>query len=133
MNVLILSNQNNFKKYIADIFSVHEPAWILSYSEIGAHYSELINACYYPDTVIVDMESSDINIFELVENIQSSFNTNIVVLNSSNDISLLVQAFNAGVDDYITIPFNPVVFIAKIKAIIRRKKWEIQSVKILNA
>jgi PleD family two-component response regulator len=42
-------------------------------------------------------------------------------------VNTLVKAFEAGVSDYIVAPFSKEVFIARIKAQIRRKEWDIHA------
>jgi DNA-binding response OmpR family regulator len=64
--------------------------------------------------------------FELIENIRDYSDVPIIFLSDDNDIQTLVRAFDAGANDYIVVPFNKVIFIARIKARIRRRDWDIQ-------
>jgi DNA-binding response OmpR family regulator len=39
----------------------------------------------------------------------------------------LVKAFDAGTNEYIVKPFNKAIFMARLKALLRRRAWDIQA------
>jgi len=49
--------------------------------------------------------------------------TPVIVISGSQDMDSIIQCIEAGADDYLFKPFNPVLLQARIKAGIERKRW----------
>lgn len=49
--------------------------------------------------------------------------TPVIVISGSQDMDSIVECIEAGADDYLFKPFNPVLLQARIKAGIERKRW----------
>jgi adenylate cyclase len=49
--------------------------------------------------------------------------TPVIVISGSQDMDGIIQCIEAGADDYLFKPFNPVLLQARIKAGIERKRW----------
>lgn len=49
--------------------------------------------------------------------------TPVIVISGSQDMDGIVECIEAGADDYLIKPFNPVLLQARIKAGIERKRW----------
>ena len=69
------------------------------------------------------MELSDISGLELIELIRDDSDTPIIFLSDDKEIKTLVKAFDRGATDYIVKPFSNNVFMARLKALIRREVW----------
>jgi two-component system response regulator MtrA len=63
---------------------------------------------------------------DLVKQIRDDSDVPVIVLSRNKDIHTLVKAFDLGANDYIVKPLNKQIFIARLKAIIRRSLWNIQ-------
>jgi len=75
-----------------------------------------------PDLIVVDQQMPDMDGFELVRSLRSTeagASMFILLLTGSESEDQLVEAFDAGVDDFITKPFSPKVLSARIKGGIR--------------
>lgn len=71
--------------------------------------------------------------FEICKKIREDYTTPIIFLSAKSTSLDKVTGFNAGGDDYITKPFDPMELIARIKANLRRyKKYDKQSPDIIN-
>jgi DNA-binding response OmpR family regulator len=63
---------------------------------------------------------------DLVEKIRDDSGVPIVILSHDKEIATLVKAFEAGANDYVLKPFNKQIFIARLKALVRRRMWNTQ-------
>ena len=75
-----------------------------------------------PDLLIVDQEMPELNGLEVVEALRRSSvgaSMYILLLTGSETEELLIDAFDAGVDDFITKPYMPRLLSARIKAGVR--------------
>ena len=73
-----------------------------------------------PDIVILDLELPDTDGFKVLEQIRSFSDVPIIVLTAREAEMDKVKALEMGADDYITIPFQPIDLIARVKAVLRR-------------
>jgi DNA-binding response OmpR family regulator len=83
-----------------------------------------------PDVVILGMHLYDISSLDLLKKIRDDSDVPVIVLSDDKNMDTLVKAFNAGANDYIMKPFNKAIFIARLKALIRRRTWDIQVKKV---
>ena len=75
-----------------------------------------------PDVLVVDHEMPDMDGLEVVRSLRKTevgSTMYILLLTGNQSEDLLVQAFDAGVDDFVTKPFIPRVMNARIKGGIR--------------
>ncbi|MFZ7132825.1 MAG: hypothetical protein ACOWWR_10745 [Eubacteriales bacterium] len=66
------------------------------------------------------------NVLYLVAQIRDYSDIPIVVLSYDNNINTLVSYFDAGINNFISYPYNKEIFVALLKAVIRRRKWDTQ-------
>jgi DNA-binding response OmpR family regulator len=84
---------------------------------------EKINIYHY-DMVIVDIGLPDGNGLELIEKMKSNdTDSGILIVTAKNAIEDKVYGLNLGADDYITKPFHQAELNARIRSILRRKKF----------
>ena len=83
-----------------------------------------------PDLIIMDLMMPEMNGVEACEQIRKSTKLNNVIITflsaRSEDFSQ-IAGFDAGADDYITKPIRPKVLLSKIKALLRRNKFDIDA------
>src|SRR3989442_7014793 len=81
-----------------------------------------ITATARPDLVILDLGLPDLEGGEVCREIRSWSPVPIVVLSARHSDAEKVQLLNAGADDYITKPFSPPEFVARVRAVLRRAR-----------
>jgi two-component system, OmpR family, response regulator MtrA len=72
------------------------------------------------DVVLIDIMLPGIDGFELCRTIRRSSDVPIVMVTARNDTHDIVAGLEAGADDYLTKPFAPKEFSARIRALLRR-------------
>lgn len=79
-----------------------------------------LSASVKPELILLDLGLPDIDGKEVIAGIRQWAQTPIIVCSVRNSDSEIVQALNAGADDYITKPFNSEVLLARIHANLRK-------------
>ena len=74
-----------------------------------------------PDMAIVDQGLPDGNGVELLKEIRTWSDMPVIILSGSNREPEKLAAFNAGADDYISIPFGVDELVARVRAQLRRR------------
>jgi len=127
MKILIAESDCRIVDILETVIKTSQPDWNLSFTTSGKECIDVVKNGSCPDMVITGMELSDMSGFELIENIRDYSDVPVVFLSGSNDIQTLVMAFDKGANDFVAVPFNKAIFIAKIKALFRRRDWDIQA------
>lgn len=78
------------------------------------------------DVVLLDLNMPGMNGREVLRRIKEHplwRATPVIVISGSQDMDGIIGCIEAGADDYLFKPFNPVLLEARIKAGIERKRW----------
>ncbi|GAB4418851.1 MAG: response regulator [Anaerolineae bacterium] len=76
-----------------------------------------------PDLLILDLNMPDMTGYEVCQKLRSNpryTHLPILMLTGANTLEEKVKGFEAGVDDYLVKPFQPVEFQVRVKSLIRR-------------
>jgi DNA-binding response OmpR family regulator len=79
------------------------------------------------DIVILDTCSIYSHALNLIREIYDESDAPVIVLSNDRSIDALVNTLDAGASDYIVKPFNNRIFAARLKAIVRRREWDIET------
>ena len=77
-----------------------------------------------PDLIVIDIEPIELLALRVVNELREQAVIPILLLGSSKTINFMLEAYEAGVDEYILKPVEPALLHAKIKAWLRRT-WSI--------
>ena len=124
---------NNKKKIlIADDETVNLDFFELMLSKLGFVVEKSNNGLdvlekvkkFHPDLIILDNIMSGMSGREITKNLRNDpnfKNISIIMLSALDDVKDKVAGFEAGVDDYITKPFNFTEVLARINAVLRNR------------
>ena len=73
-----------------------------------------------PDVVLLDLGLPDMDGVDVIRKIRTWSNLPIIVISARSEDTDKIDALDAGADDYLTKPFNPLEVVARVKAILRR-------------
>jgi len=74
-----------------------------------------------PDIIILDLGLPDIDGYQVLREIRSFSDVPIVILTVAGDEIDRIKGLEMGADDFIVKPFSPGEFLARLRAILRRK------------
>jgi adenylate cyclase len=78
------------------------------------------------DVVLLDLFMPDMDGHEVLQKIKANPDwraTPVIMISGQQDMQGIIDCIEAGADDYLLKPFNPVLLQARIKAGIERKRW----------
>ena len=115
--VLIVSNQQTTG-----------PLWVFSlqqqslYVVLESDPSKTLQRCEMetPDLIILDINLPEAQLIDLLKSLRAEMVTPILLLTPPRPEDYIVEAYNAGVDDYMIKPVSPSLFNAKVRVWIRR-------------
>jgi PleD family two-component response regulator len=125
--VLVVDTETNTIEDILICLNGFLQNWRLSVVYSGKGCMDIIKADGDPDLIILGLNLSDTNGFELLKQIRNDSDVPIVIISSDADIHKLEQAFDNGANDYVLTLFNTRIFAARLKALIRRREWDMQA------
>jgi len=113
LNIQVLANNLLLENYA------------LAKASSGREALSLLETGYKPDLILLDLMMPRMTGYEVCEKIREKFTAievPIVMLTAKNQVSDLVQGFNAGANDFLTKPFVKNELLARIKTHIRLAK-----------
>lgn len=117
--LLIVDDEWNMRNLIK-IYLRNEPVQITE-AQNGREALEFIEREPF-DLVILDIMMPDIDGWEVCRAIRRKSNIPILMLTARTDVKDVVRGLNEGADDYVTKPFVPEEFVARVHALLRRTK-----------
>ena len=73
-----------------------------------------------PDLIILDLGLPDGDGMEVIKSVREVSDIPIIVVSARQEEGEKIQALDAGADDYVTKPFNPLELVARVKSQLRR-------------
>jgi DNA-binding response OmpR family regulator len=134
MKIIVADTENETIENISYLLSLYRLNWQMSITNSGKQCLEILKKSY-SDAILLGMQLCDMPGLDLIKKIRDDSDVPIMVLSRERNINTLVAIFDAGANDYVIKPFNNHIFIARLKALIRRKTWdaEAKKEKIMNS
>lgn len=129
--ILVIDDEQAIVEMIEEFLSNSDFKIIKGYSKLDA--LALIDDSI--DLILLDisLDHHPNGGFEVCKKIREDYTTPIIFLSAKSTSLDKVTGFNAGGDDYITKPFDPMELIARIKANLRRyKTYDQQSPEMIH-
>ncbi len=122
MRILVIEDEKKVASFIKKGLEEEHYAVDTAYDgEIGLYMADLNDY----DLIVLDLMIPKIDGLEVLKRIRSSKNNvPILILTAKNTVEDIVKGLDSGCDDYLTKPFNFMVFLARIRALLRREKIE---------
>lgn len=114
-------------KAIVDLLEIHIKD--LGYEVIKAYDGEAgltLALKHKPDLMILDISMPKMDGFQVCQKVRAQQNTPIIMLTAKSEEIDRVLGLEIGADDYLTKPFSIRELIARIKAIFRRSKMNVE-------
>ncbi|MCT7954107.1 CHASE2 domain-containing protein [Laspinema palackyanum] len=121
--ILIVDDEPINLQVLANTLSLQNYA--ITRAANGLKALEIIENGFKPDLILLDVMMPRMTGYEVCEKIRQQFaaiDLPIVMLTAKNQVSDLVEGFNAGANDYLMKPFNKNELLTRIKTHIRLAK-----------
>lgn len=122
-NILIVDDEPINIQVLVNHLALHN--YSMTQATSGAEALAIISNGFKPDLVLLDIMMPRMTGYEVCYKIREKFlpsEVPIVLLTGKNQVSDLVEGFNAGANDYLTKPFNKNELLARIKTHIQLAK-----------
>ena len=119
MKILVVDDE----KLIRDV--VREYLEVESYEVVEASDGDKVNDILSKDNIdliIMDIMMPHKDGFQTVKKKKKTYNVPIIMLSARGEEYDKLIGFDLGIDDYVTKPFSPKELVARVKAILKRKK-----------
>lgn len=127
--VLVADDESKLRRLVCDFLrrAGHETIE----TSTGKEALDIFNSDPRIELCLLDIMIPEIDGWELCRQIRKASSVPIILLTARSAEFDEITGFDAGADDYVTKPFNPVVLGAKVKALIRRSKGTLTGSDIL--
>ena len=88
-------------------------------AEDGASAVEVFDE-WHPNIVLTDLQMPNVSGLELCQKLRAVSDVPIVILSVRNEEKTIVEALDAGADDYVTKPFSTNELLARLRSALRR-------------
>ena len=122
LRVLVVDDEPQIQKLLKVSLGAHgyEMEEALT-GEAGIRLAAIVK----PDFLLVDLGLPDMDGKAVVAAIRDWSQAPIIVLTARDQEQEKIDALDAGADDYVTKPFNPLEVMARVKSLLRRTKMQI--------
>ncbi len=122
MKILIVEDEKELVKSITQALRQEGYVCELAYTAYDAY--EKISAYDY-DCILLDISLPDGNGLKILEELKATGKSEgVILITAKNSLEDKVQGLNLGADDYLSKPFFMPELIARVAAIIRRKRFD---------
>jgi heavy metal response regulator len=130
MRVLVIEDEKQLLKIIGERLKEEGYATDLVRDGIeGLHFAESLDY----DCIILDIMLPSMDGFSVLRKLRArKINTPILILTAKDTIKDKVSGLDLGADDYITKPFSFEELIARVRAMLRRKSSEKETVLFIS-
>jgi len=128
--VIVRVDDDEHVSYLLD-FLLERNGYAVIKANDGREFLDIFEIGLAPDLVLLDIMLPYIDGFELIKKIRNNpfwKNTPILVLSGCESEKDIVHGLDAGANDYITKPFQPMELIARIKRLLGNDHEANQSV-----
>jgi heavy metal response regulator len=122
MRILVIEDEKKVASFIKKGLEEEHYAVDTAYDGETGLYMADVNEY---DLIVLDLMIPKIDGLEVLKRIRGNKNNvPILILTAKDTVEDIVKGLDSGCDDYLTKPFNFTVFLARIRALLRREKIE---------
>ena len=124
VKILIVDDERNIREVIKE-YSILE-GYEVKEADSGVKALELLNSEKF-DLMILDIMMPIMDGFTLLNSIPKEKRIPTIILSARDDEIDKLEGFDRGIDDYLCKPFSPRELMARVKAILKRTKGNVDS------
>ena len=123
--ILVVDDETQIIRVMRHILSAHQ--YEIRTANDGEAALEIFEY-WQPDLVITDLQMPNVGGLELCRELRKVSAVPIIVLSVRDDEETIVEALDAGADDYVTKPFGTNELLARVRSGLRRTPEKIENI-----
>lgn len=123
-SILIVEDETRIRFLLKDYFTREN--YIIYEAENGEEALNIFKKEKI-DLIILDVMMPIMDGFTVLEKIREVSTVPVILLTAKGEEEDKLQGYDYGADDYVTKPFSPKVLVAKVKALLKRTRDEVDS------
>ena len=124
VKILIVDDEKNIREVIKEYVTLE--GYDVMEADSGLKALELLNTNKF-DLMILDIMMPIMDGFTLLNSIPKEKKIPTIILSARDDEVDKLEGFDRGIDDYLCKPFSPRELMARVKAILKRTKGDVDS------
>ena len=124
VKILIVDDEENIREVIKEYSTLE--GYAVKEADSGVKALELLNSEKF-DLMILDIMMPIMDGFTLLNSIPKEKRIPTIILSARDDEIDKLEGFDRGIDDYLCKPFSPRELMARVKAILKRTKGDVDS------
>ena len=115
--ILVVDDEAQIIRVLRHVLGAH--GYSVRTAEDGASALEVFDE-WHPDIVLTDLQMPNVSGLELCQKLRAVSDVPLVILSVRNEERTIVEALDAGADDYVTKPFSTNELLARLRSALRR-------------
>ena len=115
--ILVIDDETQILRVLRHVFSA--PDYAVKTAPDGAAGVDAFTE-WQPDLVITDLQMPVMNGLEVCRRVRDVSDVPLIVLSVRDEEKAIVEALDAGADDYVTKPFSTAELLARVRSALRR-------------
>jgi DNA-binding response OmpR family regulator len=118
-SILIIDDDVSLCTMLRDYFALQNIKLAMNHDGIDGFYAALRGGY---DLILLDVMLPGIDGFEVLRRLREASEVSVLLLTSRGDADDRIIGLENGADDYVPKPFNPRELLARIRAVLRRRR-----------
>jgi two-component system, OmpR family, KDP operon response regulator KdpE len=123
--ILVIDDELQIIRVMRHILSAHQ--YEIRTADDGKSAMEVFEY-WQPDLVITDLQMPNVSGLELCRRLREVSGVPIIVLSVRDEEETIVEALDAGADDYVTKPFGTNELLARVRSGLRRTPEKVENI-----
>jgi DNA-binding response OmpR family regulator len=116
--VLVVDDDQRLRHLVEVV--LQNNGFLVEFAEDGDALLPMVRR-HRPDVVLLDLKMARMSGIEALQGLRSAGeDLGVIILTAAGDEALILAAFEAGADDYVTKPFMIRVLLARVRAVLKR-------------
>lgn len=117
-NILVVDDEFRMRKILNDFLT--KSGYCVMEASDGKEALNIFYSNKNLDLIILDVMMPKLDGWEVLKEIRKESKIPVIMLTARSDESDELRGFELGVDEYISKPFSPKIFVARVEAVLRR-------------
>lgn len=130
MKILVIEDEKELAESIISYFSGN--GFVCEWAKSTESAMEKI-ICFEYECILLDLMLPDGNGFKILEELKKeNKNDGVIIISAKDTLDTKIEGLQLGADDYLAKPFHLSELLARVQALLRRKKFKGNNILVFN-